>query len=103
MKKYAILENNKVINLIECEDSFIVENDLTAIPETDLTGIAYVGSSYLDEKFVLPKEVIEANSGGHDLAIRQEIDAAISTREVVRQEVLSKLGLTAEEAAALLP
>jgi hypothetical protein len=102
MKKYAIIENDIVVNLIECNFDFIQTNNLDAIPETKETGIAYVGANFIEGKFVLPNEIIEANKGGFDLEIRQQIDAEIVAKQNERQAIADRLGLTADELKVLL-
>jgi len=61
MAKYAILENNKVINIIDAEESFIDGQNFQAVLETESTGIAYIHSIYENGVFLEPEREYPTN------------------------------------------
>ncbi len=54
MATYAIIENGKVVNTIEAEQSFIEEQDFVAVLETEETGVAYHQAEWNGSVFIAP-------------------------------------------------
>lgn len=101
MTKYAIIENETVINVIDCEESFIKENDLNAIEENEKTGIAKIGAIFVDGKF--DDKVLFDDSA---LKLSKEKEKEIIDQTEKRAELVkilsSKLDLTEDQLAVLL-
>ena len=58
MKNFAIIENEKIVNIIVCDDLVIAQAllpEATLVEETESTGTAVIGGSLLDGKFLEPK------------------------------------------------
>ncbi len=102
MTKHVILENNVVINIIEADDDFIKNENLQTIIENKTTGIAKIGAKFENGKFD-DSEIVD-NSGVQLSRLKeQETLAQIEANLAKRQAISERLGLTAEEAALLLP
>lgn len=101
MNKYAIIKNNQVINVIEADEAFIDEEGLDAILETEKTGIAKIGATYLNGIF---DDANLFDDSGRQLSKQKEaeIDAIIQKRQETLKALAEKLNLTEEEAADLL-
>jgi hypothetical protein len=52
--RYAILENDQVVNIIEADLEFIESHDLNAVELNDSIGI---GWSYVDGSFIAPASI----------------------------------------------
>lgn len=59
--RFAIIKDNKVVNIIEADENFIIENNLDAIDITDK--ICGLGFSYLDDEFIPPPSIADTDNG----------------------------------------
>lgn len=55
--KYAIIENNKVVNIIKCDQKFIKENNIEAIEISNQN--CSIGFDFINGKFVNPNPEIK--------------------------------------------
>jgi hypothetical protein len=58
MKNFAVIENNKIVNVIVCDALVIAQlllPDLLLVEETETTGKAIIGGSLFGEKLIGPK------------------------------------------------
>ncbi len=86
--KFAILNQNKVVNIVEAASLEIAEEvtGQICIPYTDETSVN-IGDTYDDANDIFVSSVIEVES---------------AERQTARAALLDRLGLTADEAALLL-
>ena len=54
--RYAIIENDFVVNIIEADEDFISELSAHTIKVDDV--ICYIGSRYVNGEFILPEPLI---------------------------------------------
>lgn len=79
MAKYAIIENEIVINIIEADEDFINENNLEAILENDKTGVAHIGGKYDGKKFLERELTAEEIKAKEDFeAWKNKIETAMA-------------------------
>jgi hypothetical protein len=105
MSKYAIIENEIVVNIIEADEGFIESQNLSAILETDSTDEAKVGGKVVAGKFTNPEYSAEQIAA--DEAIKKldkekfaELERAVEAKASALAK-LAALGLSAEEIATL--
>lgn len=67
MKKYAVVKNGKIVNLIEADEDFTLDG-FDLIEETEATGQAHISGTFKNGVFVMPVYV-PADSGA-DLEAR---------------------------------
>jgi hypothetical protein len=73
MAKYAIIENDVVINVIEADDKFIKDQKINGVKETEETGVAYIGGKFVDGVFN-PRELTAEEIAGME-KIRKRAEA----------------------------
>lgn len=101
MNKYALIENDTVINVIEADEAFIQNHTLHAVLETNKTGIAKIGAKFVDGKF---DDADLFDDSGRQLAKEREAQAELEIQqkaEAVKALAL-KLNITEEEAKLLV-
>lgn len=57
--KWAIIENNLVVNVIIADDKFIKANSINAICIDEVTEMVGIGWSYANQTFIAPPMPIE--------------------------------------------
>lgn len=58
MKNFAVIEDNKIVNVIVCDALVIAQAllpDLFLLEESETTGKAIIGGSVLGERFIAPQ------------------------------------------------
>lgn len=101
MNKYALIDNGIVINVIEADETFIQNETLDAVLETNETGIAKIGAKFVNGKF---DDSDLFDDSGQQLAKEREAQADLEIQqkaEAVKGLAL-KLNITEEEAKLLL-
>lgn len=53
MKKYAVIKNKVIVNLIDAEEGFSLDG-FELVEETEATGQAHISGTYKDGVFIMP-------------------------------------------------
>lgn len=84
MYRYALIKENKVLDMIYAPQDFIdliSSNYDLVVQETESTGVAYIGANFSDGKFIIPDEILYP---------AEPIEEPVLSEEVVIDEPVSE-------------